>query len=92
MSIDTGHSEPIAPVVVAQRRQRDLGLPRFAVAQDQEASSGHTFRQHIAAQGCGGQRRKPRVPAVRRGLLLALAQRPACLTCSKNNNIRKFDT
>ncbi len=61
MSIDTGHSEPIAPVVVAQRRQRDLGLPRFAVAQDQEASSGHTFRQHIAAQGCGGQRRKPRV-------------------------------
>lgn len=48
-------------VVIAQRRKRHLGLPRFAVAQDQEACSWHALWQHVAAQGGSGQRRKPRV-------------------------------
>jgi hypothetical protein len=44
-------------VVVAQRRERDLGLSRLAVPQDQEARGGHALGQHVAAQGRGGQRR-----------------------------------
>ena len=48
-------------VMVAQRRQRDLGLPRLAITQDQVASGGHALGQHVTAQARGGQRRKPRV-------------------------------
>jgi hypothetical protein len=48
-------------IVVTKRRQRDLGFAGLAVAQDQEACGWHALWQHVAAQGGGGQRRKPRV-------------------------------
>ena len=46
-------------IVVAQRRQRHLGLPRLAVTQDQQATGWHALGQHIAAQCGGGQHREP---------------------------------
>jgi len=53
----------LAPVlvVITQGRERDLRLPRLAVAQDQEASGGDALGQDITAQRGGGQRRKPRM-------------------------------
>jgi hypothetical protein len=41
-------------VVVAKGRERHLGLPRLAIAQDQEACRGHALGQHVTAQGRGG--------------------------------------
>ena len=55
-------------VVVAQRRQRHLGLPRFAVAQDHKTRSGHAFGQHVTAQSGCRQCRKPRVQRGEDGL------------------------
>lgn len=48
-------------IMVGQRRKRDLGLARLAVAQDQQTLGRYTFRQNLATLGGGGQRRKPRV-------------------------------
>lgn len=36
-------------VVIGDRRQRDLGVSRFAIAQDQKAIWRHAFRQDVAA-------------------------------------------
>jgi hypothetical protein len=47
--------------MVAQRRQGHFRLTRLAVPQDHKTRSGHAFGQHVTAQGCGGQRREPRV-------------------------------
>lgn len=48
-------------VVIAERRQRDLGFSRFAVTQDQQAIGGHTLGKDLAAQSRGGQCRELRV-------------------------------
>ena len=48
-------------VVVRERRKRDLGFARLAVAQDQQAVRRHAFGQDVATQGGGGLRRQPSV-------------------------------
>jgi len=48
-------------VMVSQRRERRLRLPRFTIAQDQKTPGRYTLGQHLAAQDGGGQRREPRV-------------------------------
>jgi hypothetical protein len=49
-----GHCLDFGPVlvVVGERRQRHLGLPRLAVAQDQQAVGRDALGQHLTAQ-CG---------------------------------------
>lgn len=39
-----------APVVIAQRRKGDLGIPRFTVAHDQQPNSGEAIVLHATAQ------------------------------------------
>jgi hypothetical protein len=48
-------------VVVSERRERHRGLPRVAIAQDQQPLGRDALGQRLAAEGGGGKRRDPRV-------------------------------
>ena len=48
-------------VVVGKRRQRNLGLAWFAIAQDQQPLGWNAFGKHVAAERGRWQRREPRV-------------------------------